>query len=74
MRHTVERRNGHFRSVVRRHGSDRAVDLRLQRDPSHPDPVGHQPETRIVPDQPVPAPEHAGQSDNHDFYHKLLLL
>jgi len=63
VRDTGERRVRHVRADGRRHGSRRPIDLRLQGDPSRTDPMGHQPETGILPNQPVPAPEHVGQSD-----------
>lgn len=61
MRHTNQRRDRRVWAGGWRHGSHRAVDLRLQRDPAHTDPVGHQPETRFVSGQLVSASEYAGQ-------------
>lgn len=71
MRRTSQRRDWCVWAGSWRHGSHRAVDLRLQRDSAHTDPVGHQPETRFVSDQPVSASEHAGQGS---YRNKTLLL
>jgi len=63
MRNARRRCVWHVWTVRGGHGSHRAIDLRLQGNPSHTDSVGYKSKKRVLSNQSVPTPEHFGRSD-----------